>query len=269
MFSSKIIKMNLKMNKKFLIAMSMGIGALMGIYLSIYPYFDEVDLMDQILSALPENLKNGLGLSSTVDTVNAFLIMEFYHTSFIYLFIAFVVVFANRLIAGQIEDTSLVYFLSSEISRKQFFISQVLVLNIGIIMFGFMPVLLGGIPAYFMYDSTEFIVSEFLIVNTSITLLFMFIGSICLGIGAFTKSTSKVLGYSATFVIVQFTISFISKMASSVESLKYGSIFTLYDLDRVVTEPKYFVTMSMVFIVGSIIVHGISLKKFIRRDLNI
>jgi ABC-2 type transport system permease protein len=108
--------------------------------------------------------------------------------------------------------------------------------------------------------SGEFNKNQFLLLSIAPVLVALPLFAINLFISTFFHKNKKTIGISLGIVFLFYIISIVSELSSSVEFLKYFSIYTLSDVSNIMTNVKLnpimipiSIAITVLFIVGSYI----------------
>lgn len=233
----------------------------------IYPNMIKDNTFADLLAALPKEMLDSFGLVGDVNKLTDFLYMNYYNALYLYIMIVFNLIIITRLISKPVSDTSLVYYLSSPVARKTFFVSQAIVYVIGIIFMTVSSVLVGMLTHWALLKDYEFDIASFVKINIVICVLFLLLGSICLLICSKCNNNSSALGYCSGIMVIQYLLYMLKNMNIKFENLKYFTVFSMYDTDKIQADSHFFVGCTLVCLIVSIVLVSIAAENFKRRDL--
>lgn len=201
-----------------------GLVATMALYVSFYPSIrTDPSLVSLKTDAIPAGLSTAFGLDADLSVASAYLNATVFNLILPWLFIAYAVSNATRLIAGDEDRGLLELMLSLPIRRGRFVLDrfEALVIAIGGLA------LVAGLAIWAMcriVDATV-PVSQIAAAVASTALLGLSIGSVALAIGAATGRPSLALGGSLGFAIASYLANAVAKTVPSVDGLKGLSVF--------------------------------------------
>ena len=233
----------------------------------LFPSISSGGSYADLLRSLPQGMLSAIGMNGNVGNFNDYLNMNFYNSIYLYILMTYVIVFTAKLIAKPIEDTSLVYYLNSPVSRKEFIYSQVLVFITGLIAICVTSIIVSVIFKEIFVGNTAFNISEFVKGNLAIGCIFLFLGSLSILISAMARTNSEAITYSSTIIIAEYIFDMLVKVSGSVNWMKYITVFTFYNTKKIAEDATYFYVGCGALIAASIVLIVASAEFFKKRDL--
>ncbi len=242
------------------------IASIVGL-VSLYPSITSDNSYADLLDVMPKEMLNAIGMTGDITDLNEYLNMNFYNSVYLYVLMAYTVVFIAKLVAKPMGDTSLVYYLNSSVSRTQFLGSQIVTFIIGLSLIFVSSVFSVMLSKWIFIRDQDFEVMNFLKINVTIILIFFFLGSICFLINTLVNNNSEAVAYTALLIGIQYILDVFKNISFNLENLKYSTIISVYDTHKIYTDDTYFMISSLILLVVGIIFFVISLIQFKRRDL--
>jgi ABC-2 type transport system permease protein len=267
MFSKKIANSSIKTNSVFISIIIVSVIASIVSLVAIYPSMTSNSSYAKLLSVMPQQMLDAIGMKGDVTDLNDYLNMNFYNSVYLYIMMAFTIIFVAKLVAKPIGDTSLVYYLNSSVSRKKFLRSQIVVFNIGLFLVLVSSVISGIVSKIIIVGDVNFNIENLLRINIAIVTLFFLVGAICFFISTLVNNNSEALTYSTSLIIFEYILDMFRKISSKLDIVKYFTIFTVFDTDKICNDNIYFVSSCLIMVVVAIVIYIISLQYFNGRDL--
>ena len=262
-----MIKREFKVNfKSFIIWLAILILMFFVVYL-VYPYIvtdDTMKSMDELMKIFPKEMLKAFNMDMTsISTAYGWLKTEGF------MFILLIVGFYSSYLGGTIllkeeNDKTIEYLSSLPIKRSKIITNKIIVAITYIIL---MVVILGIFNYIALIISGDFNNLEYILL--SITPLFIGIPlfAINLFISTFMHKTKKVVGISLGMVFIFYLFSVLSELSSSVEFIKYFSIYTLADTRNVIANTSINVVMVIISIVITLLFISLSYIRYNKKEL--
>lgn len=233
----------------------------------IFPNMTQDNTYTDLLSTLPESLRESFGMVGNANQLNDYMNMNFYNSIYLYIMIAFDLIVTTKLISKPVGDTSLVYYLNSPVSRRTFYLSQTFVYVSGMIIMTVCSTVSGILTHIIALNDYDFKVGVFVKNNLILFAIFILLGSMCLLICAFCNNNSNALAYTGGLLVVEYIIYMVENMNEKFDKLKFFTVFSLYDTDKVANDTSYFVISMVACCLVSVILILGACEYFKRRDL--
>lgn len=264
MFSKPLFKATLKQNYIVFII----ILAVLMLYLPIIiEMFDPStqETLDEMFKVLPQGLVAALGFSKAGTTLLGFVASYFYGFLIFLLPMIYVIIVANRSIASHVDKGSMAYLLSTPNTRGKIARTQAGFLLISItLLIGI--VTLVGILVSEMFFPNELDTKGFLLLNLNTLLLYFALTGIGFFASCLFDDTKNSLALGAGLPVAFLVIQMLSNTGESVEFLKYFTLFTLLDPDKIISGEGYVINF-IILTVLAIILYASGLFVFKKRDL--
>lgn len=256
-----MIKRELKYNfKSFFIWLVVTIAIFLVVFL-VYPSIinsGNMDAISEMMQMFPKEILKAFNMDlATMDSAYGWLKTEGF--VFVLLIIgSYAGILGSNILLKEESDKTIEYLNSLPIKRNKIVFSKVIV---GIIyiclfvffigLFNFVGLLLSG-----DFDKGEYILLSITTLLPSFVLFFL-----CLFISTFTHKSKKMLSLGLGVVLVSYILQTLSTLDSSVEFLKYFSVFTLADVRNVIIDNSFNVFM---FVISFVLSFGFMLLTVIR-----
>ena len=258
-----MIKRELKINfKSFIIWTSILVGMFLIVFL-IYPYIitdETVESLDEMMKVFPSELLKSFNMDiASINSAYGWLKTEGF--MFVLLIVGFYSSFlGSTILLKEENDKTIEYLKSLPVTRKQILTNKIIVAIIYMISL----ILILGIFNYIaLLLSGDFDHTQYILLSLTPILIALPMFAINLFISTFLHKTKKTIGISLGLVFIFYLLNVLSELASSVEFLKYFSIYTLSDIRNVILD----VAINPINVIISIIITIIFITlSYIRYD---
>ena len=224
----------------------------------------------EIFDKMPEQVREAMGGANFLNnglSFEGFLSLEHLQFFWVIAVAAFIIGFASRAIAGEVEQGTIALLLSQPVTRTQIFFSKLAVGVIGIV--ALVGATVGGIiwQAYRLDIAIAPIEGYWLFISVAI-LFFVSILAIAMMFSTMVAERGRATLLPLLFVIASFVTDLFAKLNEDWEGLKWLSIFHYYGTpDSIITNAS--VDDLHLWVFAGIIVTAIvaGLVVFNRRDI--
>lgn len=129
---------------------------MLAIVMFAYMLISGNEVLNEIIKSLPQSVLENLGIEEGFNNTNDFFKSDYFNSSYVFLLTVTIIVLVRRLFGKPLEDTSLSFFLNSQVSRVTFLKSQIVVQNSIISFLGFVSILVGVTLGSILYGTEEF-----------------------------------------------------------------------------------------------------------------
>jgi ABC-2 type transport system permease protein len=231
----------------------------------IYPSIANSGIND-LLESMPESMLKAMGMDGGIKGLGDFLAGEFYGLLYLLIMMVFTLMLSIRLIAKLIDQGSMVYILSTPLSRASIVITQILVLVIGLFAISCFTTIGGITGSKLFVDSSSLDSIAFIKMNLVGFLLFLVIGSYSFIFSCLFNDEKKALGFAAGLTIVFYAVNLVSKMSTKLGWMENISVFSLFKPQEIMKGTFNILTCAALF-AASILLFAISVLIFKKRDL--
>lgn len=218
----------LRDDRRALAGWSIGLAAVIAMYLAFYPSLNTPDMqqfMDDFLQSMPEGVAAAMGW-------NSFLGGEGYLEATIYnlygpiLLIAAAAVFGNRAIAGPENAGTLDIYLANPISRGRYVLQRFAALTFEVVVIGVVAWLM--VAVLNVAVDMEVPLANITAATAGLTLLGLCFGAIALATGAIAGRRSAVLAVTLGFAVVSYLVRAVGVQVDLIHDLRWLSPFYYY-----------------------------------------
>ncbi|MFA5009719.1 MAG: ABC transporter permease subunit [Patescibacteria group bacterium] len=237
----------------------------------IYPIAQDLGTnYTEIFNKIPVQIREALGGGNFLDngmSFEGFLSLEHLKFFWVIAVCAFMIGFASRAIAGEVEQGTIALLLSQPVTRTQIFFSKLAVGVIGIV--ALTTATIGGMlwQAYRLDITTAPIEGYWTFIGVAI-LFFVSIFALAMMFSTMVAERGRATLLPLLFVIISFVVELFAKLNADWENLKWLSIFYYYGTpDAIITTAS--IDNVNLWVFAGIIVAAImaGLIAFNRRDI--
>jgi len=265
MFSFTLLKYEMKANSKLLI----GFIYILSIYIlsMVYLYNPEkTNLMDDLAKTMPGLMKT-FGMVAGTTTLIGFISTYLYGLILLMFPVIFIIILANKLVAGYVDRGSMAYLLATPNKRVKIALTQALSLwiNIGILIayITLAIIIFSAIIHPGMLD-----IGNFIKMNLVLFILHLAISGICFFASCISNDTKRSLTIGAGIPVAFYLIQMLANMGGKLANLKYFTILTLFNANDIITGKSEVIPILILVAVG-IIFYGTGIFIFSKKDLSV
>lgn len=178
----------------------------------------------------------------------------------------FIIILANRLVAGYVDNGSMAYLLAAPVKRRKIMVTQVVFLLLCLL------VLVGFVTGLVLIFSEvlfpgELEIEAFLRLNAGLLGLLIFFGGACFCASCFCNESKNASAIGTAVVVYSLLLQMLSRVGEKFENIKYATPMTLFDIDGLSAgDAKAWVMCAILYMLG-ILLMGIGIARFCKRDL--
>ena len=209
----------------------------MSVFLLVYLVYPSIisegniEMIDEMMKMFPSEILKAFNMDiASMDSAYGWLKSEGF--IFILLIISsYGAILGSNILLKEENDKTIEYLSSLPVKRKSIVLSKVLVGVSYLLAFIFILGIFNFVSLLFSgeFDKWEFILLSITPIFPSFVTFFL-----CMFISTFTHKSKKMLSIGLGIVLVSYILNAVSSMSSSVEFLKYVSIFTLANTRNVI-----------------------------------
>jgi len=263
MISFTLFKREMKANYKLLLIF---VWILTIYVMSIVSMFDpnKTNAFDEIAKSMPEIMK-AFGMVTVGNTLIQFLSSYLYGFIILMFPMIFVIILANKLVAGYVDRGSMAYLLATPNKRVKLVLTQALFLWVSVgILITYVTVLI--IISCAIMHPGQLDIGKFIMMNAVIYTLHIAISGICFFASCISNDTKLSFTLGAAIPIAFYLIQMLANMGGKMANLKYFTIFTLFNTNDIIAGESV-VFPILILISVAIVFYGIGIFIFSKRDL--
>lgn len=225
------------------------------------------DMLNQYQDMMPD-VMSAFGMTGDTSSLIAFMNTYLYGFLLLIIPMIFEVIIINSFVTKYVDSGSLACILATPNTRKKVIFTQVLSILINVLVLITVNALIGYISAEFMFQG-ELDIKKYILLNISTLLLHFAISGIAFFAACYCNDTKGYMSFGVGLPVAFYLIQMLSNMGSSLENLKYFTLYTLFPSEKIVAGESgvlfynciLFVIAAVLFTCGSI--------RFIKKDLPI
>ncbi len=208
-------------------------------------------LLNQFAEQMPD-IMSLFGMQSAGTTLVSFLSNYLYGFFMIIFPMIATIVIANRLISRHVDKGSMTYLLAAPVTRNTVVFTQMLVLNLSILITIVYSTVLGIVISSIAFPG-ELDISTFITLNFGVYLMHFLIGGICFFASCISNETRQCLLIGAGIPIISYIIQMLANMGGKLEWLNHLTFFSLFDPSSIVNGDSYIIQFIVMILAGIIL----------------
>lgn len=263
--------MNMTLFKKeiksnwLLLAIFLGVLSLYGGMITMMFDPELGDGLKAMAESMPQ-MFSAFGMTNVGTTFYEFVSSYLYGVLYVAFPGVFVIILSNRLAAKYVDNGSMAWLLAAPVKRRSIMLTEALFLLVSlIIMVGFVTGLI-LITGEILFPG-EMDMAAFLRLNTGLLGLLVFFGGACFCASCFCNESKNASAAGTAVVVYSLLLQMLSRVGDKFENLKYATPLTLFDIDGLgAGDSEAWLMCGILYAVG-IVLTGIGIARFSRRDL--
>ncbi|ABX42007.1 ABC transporter permease subunit [Lachnoclostridium phytofermentans] len=208
------------------------------------------------------------GMAGISNTLIDFMANYLYGMIFILFPLIFIILVSNRIIARYIERGSMAYLLATPTKRSTVAFTEALFLIKGCFALVLYVTVLCITVSAILFPG-ELDVGRFIILNIGLFGVYLCFSSICYCSTCLFSDSKYPYGIGASLCVVFVLVKMISQVSEKAEKFKYLTPLTLFDATGIIkAESSGYLGIVILYVIG-IVLYGIGIRYFSRRDLSI
>ncbi|WP_028776939.1 ABC transporter permease subunit [Shimazuella kribbensis] len=258
----------IKTNGKLMLYMGLGSFVIMAAYVALFPTIANQN-MDQLLKSMPEGLLKAFNLSDGLNTLNGFLVAEFYSMIYLILLIVYSVLTANHLVSRLVDRGSMAYLIATPNSRLRVITTQMLFSLTGLVFISVCIVLGALVSDAWLIDTSMLEMDRFLQINVIGCLTFAVICAYSFLFSCLFNDERRALSISASITIIFLILDIVGKVSEDLDWLRNFTLFHAFDPAKISDGTVKVLPLSIGLAGASIFLFVLSAIIFKRKDLPI
>ena len=226
------------------------------------------EAMKAMMQALPEGMIKAFGFDELGTDLTSYLGGYLYGFIFLVFPLIYTSFLANKLVAKHVDSGSMAYLLSTPNSRVEIILTQALYLIFSLfIMFVIELTILISMAEVLFPGHLE--IGKFLSLNLLTFMVLVVVGAISFLFSCIFNETKNSITFGAGIPIIFFVLKMVSEISEKVEFLKYFSIYSLVNPDKIMNNGSYTTTVCLILFAVVVILYGSAIYIFDKKSLSI
>lgn len=259
MISLPYLRQVTRSNFKFLVAFTLVLCVFLTVLINVFTPETVSTLQVTAKGTLAGNLLNGN------KSLVGFMANSFYALMAIVFPMVYSIMVGNRMIAEKVDKGTMAGFLATPTTRTQITVSSALYLICSLVVMWGVTTFVGIIAANaFQPDALD--VETFLQLNLGVFLYQLVISSICFCASCIFNTSKNSLIFGAGIPLYFFVVSLFIKLSEDLDFLKYFTLDTLFDTQKIIEGSGYtgeFVAM----LILALVLYTVGIIFFDKKDL--
>lgn len=257
----------LKSNAKTISSYAFGMLFYLWLFIWIYPSFAGSQALNNLLQQMPQGLMKVLGYTVGVTHIGDFLGGEFYSLLYLIIMGIYTIFVATKLVAHMVDTGSMAYLLASPVSRTKIAITQAAVLISGVLVIGLVSTVGALLGVHWFVHHPEMNDTHFVQMNIVGVLLFCVVSGYCFLFSCLVREERTALGLSALVTIVFYGLHTVGELTTKFDWMNHLTLFNVFDPQNLIHGRGHFVADSISLAVSTVVLFGIAIAGFRRRQL--
>lgn len=227
--------------------------------------------LGESLRAMAESMPqifSAFGMTSVSNTLIEFIASYLYGMIFVFFPLIFIILVSNRIMARYIERGSMAYLLATPTKRSTVAFTEALFLIMGCFVLTVYVTVLCITTSAILFPG-DLDVGRFIILNIGLFGVFLCFSGICYCSTCLFSDSKYPYGIGASLCVVFVLVKMISQVSEKADKFKYATPLTLFDTSGIIkAETSAYLGIVILYAIG-IILYGIGIRYFSRRDLSI
>lgn len=213
---------------------------------------------------MPE-IMSAFGMANTGSNLIEFLANYLYGFLLLVFPMILEIILANKLVAKYVDSGSMAYLLSTPNSRCKIVTTQAVFIIINITILILYVTVLGIICSEIMFPG-DLDVNKFILINVSVLAMHIAISGICFFASCISNDMKLSYSIGAGLPIAFYIIQMLANMGGKLENLKYITLFTLFEPNKIASGNNEVGFVIISFVIG-IVLYILGIRIFSKRDL--
>ncbi len=227
-----------------------------------------VEKLEQMFTLLPEAMLKAFGFDTLGTDITGYLAHYLYGFIAIVFPLIYVVISANKLIAKHVDSGSMAYILSAPVKRVTVAFTQG-----AFHFFGLLVIFVVNIGALIIVSEVKYPgalqIGRFIVLNFVTIMTLTVSGAIGFFFSCLCNDSRNALAFGAGIPIAFFVFKMVSEIGKDLEALKYLSVFSLIQIDRILDAPVHGVGVGLILLGVCLALYGAGTVVFSRKSLAI
>ncbi len=232
--------------------------------------FDPVsaEAMQDLLDLMPEAMVNMMGFNNLGTELTTYLGRYLYGFIMFIFPMIFIVMLGNRLMAKQVDNSSMAYLLTTPNSRVKIATTQALTLFINVFMLILINVIIVIITAEIAFKG-HLMIGRYLGLNFVLLGALTVVSALVFLLSTIFSDASKAIGYGSGLVGLFFIMNMIKNLNTDLEPFRYATILSIVDIDKIMESTGYILITGFASLITGLLIFVISIIYFNKKSLTI
>ncbi len=234
----------------------------------IYMYNPETSRLLEEFSKTMPGVMAAFGMDEIGSTLTGFLVSYLYGFILLVFPMVYIILSANSLVVRHTDKGSMAYLLASPNKRTGIAMTQAAYLVLCIFMIIVYETVLAIIVCEAAFPG-QLDIRNFLILNTGLLCLHLFIGGLCFLASCVANEVKTASLIGGGICVLCYLFQSLANVGEKFKELKYASFFTLYDTDKLMQGSGEGYLMIACLLLAGTVLFTTGILSFNRRDLHI
>ena len=224
-----------------------------------------IDMLNDYQKALPQTM-SAFGMTGIATSLIEFIKIYLYGFLMLIFPMIFIIIITNMTIMKYVDSGSMANLLSTNNSRRKIILTQGFSIILGVIVLMTIMTVIGIICSEAMFKG-DLDISKYISLNFSTLLVQLVIAGIAFLSACIFNESKYYYALGAGIPLIFFLINMLSNMGEKLKNLKYFTIYTLLPTDKIIQGEGEIWIYNLVLIIIAIVLFGVGVKIFTKKDL--
>jgi len=229
---------------------------------------DNAETINAMLNMMPEGMMKAFGFDGIGTELTSYISNYLYGFIFLVFPVIYTVIVSNKLIAKHVDTGSMAYLLTTPNSRKSIALTQAVFLastSLAIILINTaVAIIMSSLMFSGMLD-----IGKFLMLNVVTYLCLFVIAGLGFFFSCLFNDTKNSLSFGTAIPVIFIVVKMVSAISENLDFLKFLSIYSLIDIDKILSDYGYSFSISGILMVVGLGLFYTSIQLFDRRSLSL
>lgn len=226
------------------------------------------ELMQQFVDILPQAMVNMMGFTNFGTELTGYLATYLYGFIFFIFPMIFIVMLGNKLMAKQIDDSSMAYLLTTPNSRVKVATTQALTILINIFCLILVNVVVIIIISEIAFKG-HLMIGKFIGLNFVLFGVLTSVSALVFLISTLVSDYGKAVGISSGLMGYLFIMNMIKNLNEDLNFFRFTTFLSLVDIDKIMDSTSYTLLAGSLSLIVGIIIYILSVVIFNKKSLTI
>ncbi len=256
---------NLKSNWGIMLFVALFLMIYIGTAVTMYDP-ESVDTMEQMFKLLPEGMLKAFGFDNLGTDLTGYLGHYLYGFIAIVFPLIYLVITANKLVAKHVDTGSMAYLLTTPATRINVVVTQTIFLIFGLVLIFVVDIgILIALSASMFPGLLD--VGNFLVLNFVTLMSLIVAGGVSFFFSCFFNDSRFSLALGGGIPIAFFVFKMVSEIGEELSNLKYLSLFSVVQIDKILENPAYGIGIGLVLFAVSLLLYAAAAFVFNKKSL--
>lgn len=222
--------------------------------------------MAAMMEMLPEGMAKAFGFDKLGTEITTYLAGYLFGFILLVFPLIYTVIVANSLVVKHVDNGSMAYLLATPNSRVKVMLTQVSYMVISVLLLMGGQLLVQIILCEMLFPG-QLEIGQYVGLNWVTFLVILTTASISFLASSIFNESRQALAVGAGVPMIFVVSKMVSGASEGLEYFKYFTLYSVIDIDKILSEPSYVLLISIILIAVSSFIYTLSIMIFNKRSL--